>query len=697
MRVSRLIPCLLLAVAPFGCGDRGSAGETIEFHPAGGVHERTAVGNPRLHLHLGHTVLVELEALEAHPGDSGDAVGVDELRYHFADPVDVMLAVDEESPHAPTLILRDARGREVGRAEPGGAHRVVSVVGTHTLQLIHPQAGEADAATRYLFVRAVPGLHPDAGAATSELESTRAQNASDATTLMASEDCPDCDLRGLVWDECGGSGLALVGVDLRRANFSGASLGCIRFQDIAPDFAPSPSGLPDLTGALFDEAVLSEVAFASLGSLQKFSGVSFRGTRFRDGSQFGELAVVDADFTDARFEGNSTGFEFAAVRSSDFTGATFSSGAAMYSPDLRESTFSGTVFDTGSLVAGSVFAGADLSDAVFHGTRLAFPNRDLASFHCQTVHGNPRWATVDEFRCPTMVGTTFQDMNLSGMNFAGTDLRSAVLSGVDLTSANLANALLSDADLSDAALDGARLVGANLNFANLNGASLVGTLLGADPSSGTATASMRGALMINADLTDADLRGVDLTAAHAYGAESNALFVRARLDSADCAEAILAGAVFTNASMSSASFNKAHLANAVFAGANLTNAVFDDAYLQGADFSSALATTGMRLSNAAVSTTLTTPNCTLIAPGAWSYVEQDGTPYTYAFGATRLKTDHTVICPDNGFGPCDSAESLCPVGDGPFPPVPPCTPVMQYCWENCFDPPNFSRQYPACF
>jgi uncharacterized protein YjbI with pentapeptide repeats len=275
--------------------------------------------------------------------------------------------------------------------------------------------------------------------------------------------------------------------------------------------------------------------------------------------------------------------------------------------------------------------------------------------------------------------------------FMGANMQYAQLVDVGLTEANLENAML----------DGANLVGAKLNFANLKGASLVGAHLGVDPGSGGA-AVLNGAYMINVDLTDADMRSVDFTAAHVYGAAKDALFVRTLLDSADFSNAILDGAVFTDASLPAAVFNGAQLVNASFDGATLTNAKFDSAYLQGADFTTAKTVEGMALSNAAVSTTLTSQLCTLIPPGSWMYMDQDGIPYTFAFEETKLKTDARVICPNGRAGPCTTGDSLCPLMSGPFPPIPPCVPSAQYCYENCLTPACFkdvpdpvTRQCPS--
>ena len=188
---------------------------------------------------------------------------------------------------------------------------------------------------------------------------------------------------------------------------------------------------------------------------------------------------------------------------------------------------------------------------------------------------------------------------------------------------------------------------------------------------------------MNVDLTDADLRGVDLSGAHLYG---TSLLLRTRLDSADLTGAICAGVAFSG-SLTDTVFNNAVLVNATFNGAVLSGAKFDTAYLQGADFSAATAVTGVTLRNAVVST----------MPGNWMFMEQDGTPFTFPFGATGLgafATDASVICPNDARGPC-TMDKLMPVENGPFPPQPPCVPSDQFCFENCLDPPNFSNTPPC--
>ncbi len=202
--------------------------------------------------------------------------------------------------------------------------------------------------------------------------------------------------------------------------------------------------------------------------------------------------------------------------------------------------------------------------------------------------------------------------------------------------------------------------------------------------------------MTDVDLSDADLRSVDLTEAHLYGAEGQSNLERTRLDSANLSGAVCAGARFSG-TMANAVFNGAQLANATFNGATLTGgARFDNAYLQGAAFSNAISVSGVSLSNAAISA----------QPGTWPFMEQDGTPFIFQFGATKLgalATSSMVTCPNGESGPCCPGADLqgClgaklkPVRNGPNPPVPPCVPSARYCYENCLNPPNFNRRPPC--
>jgi uncharacterized protein YjbI with pentapeptide repeats len=364
------------------------------------------------------------------------------------------------------------------------------------------------------------------------------------------------------------------------------------------------------------------------------------------------------------------------IQNTDLRGVSF--GGA----DLTNSVFASNMLDQTTKFAGTTLAGVDFSQENL-GRSVDLSEAllsDTTNFAGAVLSDFPNSQQGVNLSCVVSAQT-----ETGGCHFP---IGSTQFKGANMQYATLANSGLTEVSLEGAMLNEANLIGAKLSFASLKGAKLVGAHLGVPPGMQGA-AVLSNAYMINVDLTDADLRTVDLSSAHVYGAATDALFVRTLLDSADFTNAILAGAVFTDASLPAATFNGAQLVNANFDGATLSNAKFDGAYLQGADFSSAKAVNGMILSNAAVSTTLTSTKCTLIPPGSWMYMDQDGVPYTYAFGATKLKSDATVTCPDGAGGPCTTGDSLCPIMMGPFPPIPPCVPAAQYCYENCLNPPCF--------
>ncbi|MDX2166147.1 MAG: pentapeptide repeat-containing protein [Deltaproteobacteria bacterium] len=377
----------------------------------------------------------------------------------------------------------------------------------------------------------------------------------------------------------------------------------------------------------------------------------------------------------------------------------------------------------GATLAGADLSGASLRDAVLTGANLA-----KAKLPGATVTG-VKWRGVNlsDAVLTGMVPATFNDLDLAGANFSGVDF-----SGFDLTRTDFSRAQLSvppnfgtaalsdgvrgvnisghkfppryqlfkgrdlsgvafnDVELLEANLEGtifnnAKLVGANLNFVNLRGAKLRGATLGVQPGTEAQSATLRGAFMPDVDLSDADLRTVDLTAAHLYGDLQHTLLVRTRLDSANFVNAVCSGVHFSG-SMNNAVFVGAQLVNSVFNGATLTGTKFDDAYLQGADFSGALSATGAVLSNAAVSA----------AAGNWSYSEQDGTPFTFRYQATKLGPlgrEKTVRCPNGALGPCCPdgniqaclSDKLKPVRNGPFPPIPECV-AKPPRYDNCVTP-----------
>ncbi len=714
-----------------GCGGGAQpSSASPEIPPAGGISEQFLVEHPSHALNATHTVLLNLEASGGGVRDTGAADGVDEVPFFFERSTDLTLRVTDELAEAPTLVLLDDVGIEVARLGPDHRQQTVTVSGAHTLEVRHPRAGAAEVEAQLVFLRPV-GTGPGNAAGPA--------GANDLAAIEAGKDCVACDLRGIAFQ-----GPAVVqNIRLTLADFTGATIS---------------SGVvflgTDLIGTVFDQVRFQSMGFGkAILTRASFKGATF--VRAPDTCE-GPLCRTSPDDPNCCFVNCSISFELeeapGALNQVDFSGATFGA-TCLRAPDLSGTIFTGATFDDASTVAPSNFAGSDLRGVRFLGSDVrgfdpvgesryaaaSFAGALLSDDVSGVSFSGVDLANVDfrgtDLRRASFAGSTlnaatnFAGANFSGSDFAGVDLTRANLStailsastsfvgatlsdttahganlaclkdqgtgacefapqttqfrGMNLSFVNLSGASLEGADLGATVFSNARLVGANLNFANLKDATLRGALLGVEPGSGATVTQLGGAYMVNVDLTDADLRGADLSGAHLYG---TSLLVRTRLDAADFSDALCAGATFSG-SLTDTVFNHAVLVNATFNGANLTDAKFDSAYLQGTDFSAATSVAGATLRNAATST----------APGAWMFMEQDGTPFTLEFGATNLgafAVDRSVICPNNQNGPC-TMETLTPVENGPFPPQPPCVPSEQFCFENCLSPPVFSNTPPC--
>ncbi len=541
-------------------------------------------------------------------------------------------------------------------------------------------------------------------------------------------------------------------VDRFHADFSDAKAPGVHFS-FAVDYAASNSFVGVFRGAMLDGTVWHQDAVPKCpGAHCPTLRPDFRNASLR-GAQFGQVFLTGQSVCPpkSRAAENACTFQGADLTRAVLTyrfldmlaHCRFDSEpgsrriTTLHEADLRGQTLDGGDFSDADL-SGAVLEGVSFSDDVRvescrrQGTLLARANLTGVKLGGATFRGaNLAGAVLTGITPATFNGLDLTDTNFSGVSFAGIDLSQADLSkstlfsggtahfagaklsdgthgvnlaghhfpsrynefkGANLTYATLTKAELFETDLENVTLDNAQLVGANLNFANLRGAKLRGAFLGVQPGTEAAAATLRGAFMPDIDLTDADLRSVDLTAAHLYGDVSRTLLVRTRLDSATFVNAICSGAHFSG-SLNNTVFAGAQLVNTVFNGATLTGAKFDDAYLQGADFSSAVSVTGAVLSNAAVSG----------APGTWQLTEQDGTPYTIGYEATKLgalASNGSVRCPNGTLGPCcpsnDLAqcltEKLKPARSRPFPPIPSCVPKPPR-YDNCITPvPTATRR-----
>jgi uncharacterized protein YjbI with pentapeptide repeats len=704
-----LATVLLLGLA--ACGG-SSSDHTADILPDGAddpraYSEEFLSRHPGALLRPSHLAILTLEPTQG-AQDTGSAAGVDVVAYHFDRATELDLSLDASADRVGSLVLRDARGRELASVRSGTVHVRVAR-GRYALEIHHGAAGDPSAPTQVVFVQPATAT---------------------GATLQASGNCVGCnfdqaslmnqtfdglDLSSASFNFADVESCSFVGANLNGTSWTAATLRNDAFTDAAMQQAQLYSDVAvqtsifscdfrgaDLSGAYLDNVDLFNATF---GDPDPSRAANLSGTSWRtldDPCFFPQLALVDfrnVNLTGARFLGP-------AMSGVDFSGATMTGVNLTGGPGTCDVVGNRPVITTcdAQCVFGTEPTSGrktDLSNAI-----LAAPGAPSVQLQGQTLAGivlagaqltggafddydvSGSDLTGADLTGTQLNGANLQGVTLTGATLAGVQLNGANLDGVDLhgqmmIGAQLNGASLFEGNLQGATLDNSQLVGARLNLSNLKDASLRGVVAGVQPGSGAQGTQLGGAYMVNVDLTNADLRSADLSGAHLYG---NSLLVGTLLDSADLSGAICAGAAFSG-SLDDTVFNQAVLVNATFNGANLTDAKFDTAYLQGANFASSTSVLGVTLRNAAVST----------MPGTWTFTEQDGTPFTYAYEATQLgalATDSSVICPNDANGPCTS-DTLTPVANGPFPPVPPCVPSRQFCYQNCLDPPDFT-QHPPC-
>lgn len=699
---------LLIGLA--ACG--GSSSDEAEILPDGpndprAYTEEFLARHPGAALRPGHLAILTLEPTRG-AQDSGDADGVDVVVYHFDRATELDIGIDSTADRVGTLVLRDRRGRVLARVDHGAVHVRVPR-GRHTLEIHHAAAGESSASTQTVFIQ--PAAAPGSG-------------------LQASGNCVGCkfdsaSLMGQTFDSLDLSNASFDGADVEDSSFVGATLNwtswtaallrnnqftsaIMQHAELCSDTAIQTSIFScdfagaDLTGAFFENSNLFNVTFGDPDPSQAANLSNSSWSASIDPCFFPQLSLVDfrnVNLSGARFLGT-------AMMGVDFSGATLTGADLTGGPGVcvqvdnrpvvttcdaqcvfgtepnsgRTTDFSNAVLASsdapsvqlqGQKLSGVTLAGAQLTAGAFDGYDLSGSDLTGADLTGTQLNGA-------NLQGVTLTGAMLGNVQLNQANLDGVDLH-----GLSMVGAQFNGASLFESNLQGSTLDNAQLVGAQLNNTNLKDASLRGVLAGVEPGSGAQGTQLSGAYMVNVDLTNADLRSADLSGAHLYG---TSLLVGTLLDSADLSGAICAGAQFSG-SLDDTVFNEAVLVNATFNGANLTNAKFDTAYLQGADFSTSTSVLGVTLRNAAVST----------ASGNWTFKEQDGTKFTFAYEATQLgalATDPSVICPNDASGPCTGAK-LTPVANGPFPPQPSCLPSRQFCWENCLTPPSFDH-HPPC-
>lgn len=215
-----------------------------------------------------------------------------------------------------------------------------------------------------------------------------------------------------------------------------------------------------------------------------------------------EIRLVGADLSGVRLTGDFTtrdlsGADLSGANLShvDLSGARLRR-ANLFGADLTEAELSGADL-SGATLVGADLTGASLVDAQLDGANLSearlvgaqFVPEDLDAAHLPAPP-----CDVDPAHRPgaRMAGSVFAGADLSGADLRGvympgadlagarladTDLRRACLRGVRLTLTDVSGAHLDEADLRDAQLANVVLQGTTLRGADLTGANLVGAVL----------------------------------------------------------------------------------------------------------------------------------------------------------------------------------------------------------------------------
>ena len=238
-----------------------------------------------------------------------------------------------------------------------------------------------------------------------------AYDESDLSRLLATRECPFCDL----------SGASLIGVDLRAAVLVGADLSSAVLFDA--DLGRANLTGADLTGAALDGAYLEE-------------------------------AILDAaDFTNATMDG-------AYVRRASFH-RTNLTGVHLFAVEVESVDMSTVVHRGASTPEQDLATLRQTRSCLFCNlsqmdlTRADFAGADLtgADLHFSLMNGID--LSGANLTGATLAGSSMISANLAGANLAATDLRGTTLWQGNLSGVTFAYTNVTDADMNAAKLDGA--------------------------------------------------------------------------------------------------------------------------------------------------------------------------------------------------------------------------------------------------
>jgi uncharacterized protein YjbI with pentapeptide repeats len=408
--------------------------------------------------------------------------------------------------------------------------------------------------------------------------------------------CPSVDLEGNVtwsratgvdWIGCNLTGAVLTDADLHAANLTGANF-------TAADLTRANLTNANLTNTNFTAADLpwANLTNANLTNTN-FTGAGLAGADLRTSTLTGAV-LTNTD-----------------LGSADLTGATLSS-TTTFSPLSTLRMISGSITMTGTLSSSTwhvvkgyivgpnvTLSGADLSGASMAGfnltnvaldhanlstTDLTGADLDTAQLQSSDLSGAAlSGASMKEIiatqSAPSAPITSFNDADLTGVDFSGdsihpADLRGASFQRANLTNANLTNAKTAGANFSESRFTGAIISNIDLSTSNLVGVRSGGVTAVGNPIFGASWRLLQGYLVgPDARLDAADFSNTDLSGAQLQAAK----LIGSNLTNSNLTNADLTNADLTNADLTNADLTNADLTGATFTSANFTNTTCTDA------------------------------------------------------------------------------------------------------------------------
>ena len=286
------------------------------------------------------------------------------------------------------------------------------------------------------------------------------------------------------------------------------------------DLAGCSFRIQDLTGANLSGAKLMNATFVGANLEDaKLEHADLTGASLAGASLTG-ANLANANLTNANLTG-------ASVDGAIFSGAIgFSSANISGIKSFKKAKLQGVTFPNEAQLVDVDFDTADLSRSELVSANMERANLANATLYRTNLTGARLTDAV-------LKKTNLDGATLSGANLQGADLTSADFNGIYFdTKANFKNSILRKASFNDADLSGLDFSGANLKEASFNKAELRGTIF---TSADLNEATIEGAVVVDAIFTNADVSEADFSHSDLKGA----IFHGANIEDADFTEADL--------------------------------------------------------------------------------------------------------------------------------------------------------------